>query len=104
MVLLDRGERLAGPDSEFAGTLTESVEDILFPRDLHLLPIKGILGPAPLRAQGQHVVASEASDRAFGGPRCFRFACRLPARPRALAAHPGADPSGGVFAGLAARK
>ena len=58
-VLLDRGERFADSGSEFAGNLTQGIQDVFFNCGLHLLLIQYISGTTVLGAQPQYVLASE---------------------------------------------
>ena len=64
-MLFHRGQRFAHPGSEFTGDLTERVQDIFSPRRPDLLLIQNISGVAVLGAQAQHILASQACDRAF---------------------------------------
>ena len=65
IVLLDGRERFADARPERAGDLAQRVQDLFLPRRLHLLLVEDVAGAAVLGAQAQHVLASEAGNRAF---------------------------------------
>ncbi len=65
IVLLDSGERFADPHSEFAGDLTQDVQDVFFSWGLRLLFVEDVSRAAVLGAQPQYILAAEAGDRAL---------------------------------------
>ena len=63
VVPLDGSERFADPCPEHAGNLSQRLEDIFFPCDLHLLLVEDVAGTAVRGAQAQHVLAAHPGHR-----------------------------------------
>ena len=75
------------------GNLTQGIQDVFLSRRLHLLLIEDVAGAAVLCAQPQHVLASEAGNRAFQDGSAGGSLADFPGELRTSAAHPPAGPS-----------
>ena len=78
VVLLDGGERFADSGSEFAGDLTQGIQDVFFLGRLHLLFIEDVSGAAVLGAQPQRRTGFRGWQSSLPGRRRCRFARRFP--------------------------
>ena len=64
-VFLDSGERFSDSRSDASRDLTESAQNIFFPRRLRLLVGENVAGCAVRRAQAENVLAAKHRDRSF---------------------------------------
>ena len=93
-VLFDGRERFADPGSERLRDLTQRIQDVFFPRRLHLLLVEDVAGAAVPGAQARARIGSRGWRSSLRGPPRSPVRSQTSLREfRTSAAHPPAVPS-----------